>query len=52
MDIIRSLEALRAVEVLVKEKQSEKPRRRRAGRITSPSQELLDYAGKVREEWK
>ncbi len=52
LDIIRSLEKLRAVEVIIEEAELVSPPPKKwGGIIKNPSVELLSYADKVREEW-
>lgn len=55
MEIIRALERLRVVEVIeekaIQEPKPEEPKKSWYGAIENPSQELLDYADKVRAEW-
>ncbi|MBC6994977.1 hypothetical protein QWY85_01200 [Neolewinella lacunae] len=53
LDIIRSLEKLRAVEVVIEETMPPTaPTQKWGGIIKNPSEELLSYANKVREEWE
>jgi len=52
LDIIRSLEKLRAVEVIVEPALPVKPSPKKwGGIIKDPSEELLSYADNVRSEW-
>lgn len=53
LDIIRSLEKLRAVEVIVEKSPTIEPAHKKwGGIIEQPSEELLSYADKVRTEWE